>query len=340
MSNISELLPNIAKNTPVWFVDSKTREKRTGKFSHWTKLGEAYIKEDGTDKAYWRKPNKFWQLSEAETKFEAANVPKAMQESLVNKKFDINKRFDFLAALSRMVIKNKSTALVVTGEGGLGKTFTVTKEIEANPLMKKAVVAANPDEEDGEYTDEATKRDAGNYVIIKGFSTAKGLYKTMYENSDRLIVYDDCDEVLENPTAVNLLKAALDTNEGRIVSWISSMPANFGGSDLPPYFEFTGRIIFISNKHKHQVPQAILSRAQNIDLTMSVDDKISRMKFILRYVKPEVKMEWKEEVMEILEQYKNESRDLNMRTLIKLIEIRVSEEDENWKELAEFTILS
>ena len=35
------------------------------------------------------------------------------------------------------------------------------------------------------------------------------------------IVFDDCDSVLKNETAINILKAALDTNQTRTVSWLT-----------------------------------------------------------------------------------------------------------------------
>lgn len=342
--------PNIPKGTPVTYMESprKGGQMKHGTFSHWTDAGEGYIKmkdDAGRASAVWRKWGKFTIVGDAQTTFEVGNISPAM-ESLVNQKFNINQRFDFLSSLVRMVIKNKSKSLVVTGDGGLGKTFTVLKEIKDNPTMikGKSLISSKAKkkgdfEEEDESDDEGFTADKGNYVYIKGYSTAKGLYKTMYENRHKLLVYDDCDEILENPVAVNLLAAALDSYEERIVHWISTTP--FGQeSELPDSFEFTGRIIFISNKPKHRVPQKLLSRAQNIDLTMNVDDKIKRMNFILPSVCPEVPLLQKQEAMDVIEVYRKECRDLNLRTLLKIIEIRTSDDHDDWKGLAEFTLLS
>ena len=40
-------------------------------------------------------------------------------------KFNVNERFDFLESLTEMVLNGEANSLIVVGEGGLGKTFTV-----------------------------------------------------------------------------------------------------------------------------------------------------------------------------------------------------------------------
>ena len=39
--------------------------------------------------------------------------------------FNINQRFNFLQDLTSMVVRGTTPSLIVTGEGGLGKTHTV-----------------------------------------------------------------------------------------------------------------------------------------------------------------------------------------------------------------------
>ena len=43
--------------------------------------------------------------------------------------FDINTRFEFLETLVKMIVDKNIPSLLITGEGGLGKTFTVKKVI-------------------------------------------------------------------------------------------------------------------------------------------------------------------------------------------------------------------
>ena len=49
--------------------------------------------------------------------------------------FTINQRFEFLGNLTQMVIGGITPSLIVTGEGGLGKTHSVTQSIRNSDLI-------------------------------------------------------------------------------------------------------------------------------------------------------------------------------------------------------------
>lgn len=51
-------------------------------------------------------------------------------------KFHINKRFDILTDFTTMVVNDITPSLIVTGEGGLGKTFIIKKTIQDSDLSK------------------------------------------------------------------------------------------------------------------------------------------------------------------------------------------------------------
>lgn len=224
------------------------------------------------------------------------------------KQFDINDKFRFLENMVGMVVKKTAVSMIITGEGGLGKTFTVKKEIAKRDLV-----------EDFDYT------------IIKGYSTPRGLYRTLYENSDKLIVFDDCDEVLKDATAKNLLKGALDSYDERKISWITNKEL----PDLPSEFDFEGRIIFISNMPPEKIDQAILSRSMSIDLSMTPDVKIERMQNILSKIRPDVPMDVKQECLDLLDNNKQYCQDLNFRTLMKIIGMRTDPDNQNdWEDMA------
>ena len=116
------------------------------------------------------------------------------------------------------------------------------------------------------------------FTMVKGYSTAKGLYRTLFENNKSIIVFDDCDAVLKDPVALNLLKGALDSYGKRIISWNADMRDD----DLPRSFNFEGRVIFISNMTQDSIDQAIRSRSMLIDLSMTADQKIERMETIAK----------------------------------------------------------
>ena len=233
------------------------------------------------------------------------------QTRYMTNEFDINQRFGFFNDLTSMVVNGVTPSLVVLGEGGLGKSYSVTKTIEANDL------------------------ESDEYVFFKGYSTARGLYNTLYDNNGKLIVFDDCDSVLDDKVAVNILKSALDSYDKRTISWMSKVSKS---DEYPQHFDFTGRIIFISNKSKEKIDEAILTRSLTVDLTMTPDDKISRMEAILGSILPEYDMADKRAALEFLKSVKDEV-SLNMRMLIMVTKMCLQYPD-TWRNLATYMVKS
>jgi hypothetical protein len=298
------------------------RDTVNGTYSHQAPNGKAYVHVEiqGNKKGYERSYDKVWKTGEAETTFEVSNIPNENGEVVIptksliktRKEFNINERFDFLAQLTRMVINRTAVSLIVTGKGGLGKTHTVKEQIEIKRLIENE-----------------------DWVHIKGYATARGLYRQLFEANGKLCVFDDCDSILEDKIAINILKSALDSYDVRMIHWLSQ---SFDES-LPASFEFTGQVIFISNKDMMSINQAIISRGMSVDLTMSTDDIILRMSNILPKIKPLVSLEKKLQCLELIKENVQYCHDLNMRTLIKIIDIRTDAENEdNWRSLAEYSI--
>ena len=174
-------------------------------------------------------------------------------------KYDINTRFGFVEKLVTMVATGVQPSAVITGEGGLGKTYTVTKTLAAHGYKDISELA--------EFQVGSIINTSKCFMMVKGYSTAKGLYRTLFENQKSVIVFDDCDAVLKDPVALNLLKGALDSYGKRIISWNADMKDD----DLPRSFSFEGRVIFISNMDQDRIDQAIRSRSMMIDLSMTHD---------------------------------------------------------------------
>lgn len=225
--------------------------------------------------------------------------------------FSINERFNLLNDLAKMVVYDVTPSLIVTGEGGLGKTHEIKEVIDVTALQ------------------------GCEYIFIKGYSTARGLYNTLYDNNDKLIVFDDCDSVLEDKVAVNILKSALDSYDNRTISWMAKMNKN---DKYPQQFDFTGRIIFISNKSKDSIDGAILSRSLTVDLTMTPAEKIERMTTILPNILPQYDDEVKVEALKFLNENKD-GNNINMRTLIMVIKMANSNPT-NWKNMASYMLNS
>ncbi|NDB82505.1 MAG: hypothetical protein EB127_07165 [Alphaproteobacteria bacterium] len=179
--------------------------------------------------------------------------------------FGITKRFEFVKQMVTMVAKKTVASAIITGQGGLGKTHSVLKALKDCGLTDVTDLAS--------FEVGARIQGSRSYRVIKGFSTAKGLYRSLFEGNGMTLVFDDCDSVLKDPVALNLLKGALDSYGERYISW----NADIKDEDLPRSFKFTGSIVFISNKDMDSLDQAVRSRALCVDLSMTEEQKIERM---------------------------------------------------------------
>lgn len=236
--------------------------------------------------------------------------------------FPINQRFSFVESVVSMVAKGVQASAVITGEGGLGKTFTVLKVLREEGFQ---------DLNDAEIG--ATGKNC--FIQIKGFSTAKNLFRTLYDNNDAVIVFDDTDSILKCPISINLLKAALDSYDRRIITWGAETRND---DELPRSFEFTGRVIFISNLNQNKIDQAIRSRSMLIDLSMTLDQKIERMETLVLQddFMPEYSIDEKMDALDFISENKESAREISLRTLITVSKLRAH--GSNWKDLAKYVL--
>ena len=243
-----------------------------------------------------------------------------------NEKYGINERFAFVEKLVTMVATGVQPSAVITGEGGLGKTYTVTKTLEANGLKDISDL--------GEFQVGTVLNARKCFVFVKGYSTAKGLYRTLFENQKGTIVFDDCDAVLKDTVALNLLKGALDSYGKRVISWNADMKDD----DLPRSFNFEGRVIFISNMDQDKIDQAIRSRSMMIDLSMTLTQKIDRMEHIAMSDEflPEYDKQSKMDALNLIREVKDDCKEISLRTLITVTKVRASNKE--WKDLATYML--
>ena len=218
--------------------------------------------------------------------------------------------FSDMCNLATMVANGIAPSMLVTGDPGLGKTYNVIRTLRAQGLT--------------EGTD---------FIHVKGRATAAGMFITLFENTDKMIIFDDCDSVFRDADAVNILKGALDSYDRRIISWMAAKPLrDSDGIALPRSFEFRGQVIFISNMPIANVDSAIRSRSFVIDITLTADQMLQRMRDLLPEVEPGVpglvKMDALDGLAEAYARY--QGVELNFRSLIKAIRIRQAG-FENWK---------
>jgi hypothetical protein len=247
-------------------------------------------------------------------------------ETKSESKFTINQRFGFLSDMVTMLAKGDQASVVVTGPGGLGKSHTVSAALASAGMKDLSVL-------DEVGVGENVPDNA--FRVVKGYSTPKGLYRTLYENRNSVVVFDDCDSVLKDPVSLNLLKAALDSYSKRIISW----RADFKDEELPNVFEFKGRVVFISNLNSESLDQAIISRSLAVDLSMTAEQKVERMRHLLNDADfmPEYDKAIKQDAMNLIAKLVDSVKELSLRTLIQVTKIRKSS-GKNWADLAEYAI--
>lgn len=247
-------------------------------------------------------------------------------KSPAESKFSINQRFGFVQDMVTMLANGDQASVVVTGPGGLGKSHTVSAALNKAGFQDLSVL------DELEIGDNVPKN---SFRVVKGYSTAKGLYRTLYENRNSVVVFDDCDSVLKDPISLNLLKAALDSYSRRIISW----RADIRDEDLPNVFEFKGRVVFISNLPSSSMDQAIISRSLAVDLSMTTLQKVERMRFLLneKDFMPEYEKAHKQDAMDLIAELADSVKEMSLRTLIQVTKIRKGS-GKNWRDLAEYAI--
>ena len=240
--------------------------------------------------------------------------------------FGINERFAFVEQMVGMVAKKTIASTIITGQGGLGKTHTVLKALKSFGMQDTTDLA--------QFEVGARINTPKAYRIIKGFSTAKGLYRTLFEGNGQVLVFDDCDSVLKDPVALNLLKGALDSYGDRWISW----NADFKDDDLPKTFKFTGAIVFISNMDLDRVDQAVKTRAMCVDLSMTTEQKVERMEALVvdKEFLPEFDIKFKQDAIAFIREVMNDVSNLSLRSLIATTKIRA--EGGAWKNLAKYVL--
>ena len=232
---------------------------------------------------------------------EAAAVSTKMSFLSVVETRDPETMFGNLERLTKMVGRGIQPSLVITGMAGVGKTHLVKETLKQMGL-----------------------RESYDFEHFKGKATAAGLYMTLYANSDKIVVLDDCDSVFKDDDAVNILKAALDSYDTRQISYISTRPLKDEfGEPIPTRFEFTGKIIFISNINQSKLDEAIRSRSFVADISMNTDQMFLRMEQLMQTIESKIPMPAKQQALAIMKALhaKYDGVDINLRSFIKAARI-------------------
>ena len=242
-------------------------------------------------------------------------------------------RFQILQDMTQAVKSGDVRAMIVTGPPGVGKSFGV-EEVLAKDDLFNALGERKP-----------------KYEIVKGAMSAIGLYSKLYQFSDskNILVFDDCDSILLDDVALNILKAALDSSKKRTISWNTDSRI-LRSEGIPDKFEFKGGAIFITNLKFENVRSkklqdhlsALESRCHYIDLRMDTDrEKMLRIKQIVKdgmLDSYELEDIAKDEVVNFIDDHRGVMRELSLRTVLKVADLRKSFAN-NWQNMARVTVM-
>ena len=246
---------------------------------------------------------------------------------------EIEERFEILNEMTGALKNGDIRAMIVTGPPGVGKSYGVQQTLEEQSI----------------FEDVASKR--RKFEVVKGAMTALGLYAKLYEFSDagNVLVFDDCDSVLMDDLALNILKAALDSGKKRKIFW-NADSAKLRAEGIPNSFEFKGSACFITNikfenvksKRMQDHLEALMSRCHYLDLTLdTMRDKYLRIKQIARtgklFTGYDFTPEGEQEVLDFMYDNRTKLREMSLRMVLKVSDLKKI--SDKWRSLAESTCM-
>ena len=242
-------------------------------------------------------------------------------------------RFSILDEMADAVATSKVRAMIVSGPPGIGKSYGVEKALEKQNMFEDIAGRSR------------------RFEMVKGAMSAIGLYKKLYEHSAKghVVCFDDCDAILYDDLALNLLKAALDTTPRRTLHW-NTESRTLMAEGMPNSFEFNGGVIFITNikfdnvksKKLQDHLQALQSRCHYLDLTIdSMKDRMLRIKQICRagmLEKYAMGADTEADLIQFIIDNKHRLREISLRMVLKIADLWKMK-PEGYKQLAENTCM-
>jgi hypothetical protein len=244
----------------------------------------------------------------------------------------IRERFDMLKDMTKAVKKGAVRAMIVSGPPGVGKSHGVEEVLERYDTL--------------EHLGAGKK-----YEVVKGAMSPIGLYCKLfnYADKDSVLVFDDCDAIFEEPLALNILKAALDSKKKRTIHW-NTDSFKLRNEGVPDSFEFKGSAIFITNLNFQDIKskklrshlEALESRCHYMDLTISTErDKMLRIAQVIKDgMLDQYKLDddVKAEIIDFVDINKKRLRELSLRTVLKVADLAVAF-PQRWEAMAENTVM-
>lgn len=197
------------------------------------------------------------------------------EEKISKKHKDPEEIFKEMSLYVKLITNGSQPALIICGAPGVGKTYKVMKQLEADGF------------------DDAK----GNLYIIKGKCTTRQLYTALYKyrKEGNIILVDDADSIVgpnADENSINILKAAFDSTsneKGRLVVYdIAGKLTDNEGNEIPKRFYCKCGIIVITNYHTGSLDTAFRGRSFVQDIDLTNEDALKLIHNELKSIEPKI----------------------------------------------------
>lgn len=238
----------------------------------------------------------------------------------------IRERFQIFGMSIDGVVEGTIRAMIVSGAAGIGKTETILRMFEAAKVNKNI-----------------------NYEVVRGnIVSSYQLYQLLYEHNDEdtVLILDDCDAILKDASALNILKSALESGDRpRVLTYHSNSVLNMG---IPPKFEYSGRMIFITNEDFQRIIEKDRSQLSRhfkalMDRTMYLDLMLHNKREVYCRIKQmvgeglldnmDLEDHYHEEILFWLKSNLEGVRSLSLRTTIHIAEM-IQTNPDHWQRMS------
>jgi hypothetical protein len=148
-----------------------------------------------------------------------------MSQEPYHPRASLERKLQVVRDLTTAVARGFQKGLFLYGKGGLGKSFTIIRQLEALDVP---------------------------HLLFNSRMTAKGLFQTLKRAPDVVHVLEDMERLTKDPDAQGVLRSAMWAQPGRerIVTWTTA-------TDGSEQFIFRGGLILISNRPLADMPELV-----------------------------------------------------------------------------------
>jgi len=263
---------------------------------------------------YWKTFKIF--ATEKYAEYVEKQIAKDIFKGQTKEKPPLEEYTDLIDAVETLLKSDHLNGVLVYGRPGTGKSYIVRRTLYFNNTK---------------------------YVIFKGATLSmRDIVHILYQyNSDYVIVFDDFDTVLKDEDVINILKAAADSYEKRIITFPQAQAVSSNDKqvwDIPERFVFTSKVILITNKRKNEIPKAILSRFYPVEVDFPSEKIVKLIEKLIDYVAKELSREEKLKILEFLKQLRKQcpSFEIDFRTFeaaVDLYKIKPNKWKETFKQI-------